>query len=147
MRQAEIVTEKVEMLVVDLPTDGTFNDKIKELCENLLTVFGTQYKHLGKETELTEEYWKGIVENHEYPFEEGSFCYPDYEVYPKIAWKAFNTATESGLSLLKANGVVLDNPYDEPGLMPSAELDAYRQAESKVWKNPHIFIKKNRYEY
>lgn len=128
------------------------------------------YKHLGKVSEITEEEWKVVVDD-PFVKGIGQYVKPDnlegwtvvnaamgiqYQKYSHISFKdyqiksdgfsiakqyPFETAKESGLSLLKANGVLLENHYPDPGLMPSAELDIYRKTQEKVWPNPHVFIK------
>lgn len=170
MKQVEIVTSKVEMLLVDLPEDaknvrietnqsvipygksihfevsptkesyGLENTEWQDLPEG-------NWQHLGKATELTEEDWKGIVD-----VMKTKNLYINYnrsienpEVY------CYKHAKESGLSLLKANGVVLDIPKKphwitkinsaEDRDLSQKQMEDYFDAESKVWRNCHVFIK------
>lgn len=173
MKQKTIVTSKVEMLVVDLPVDaknvrvGAFDNIYFDSKSqgwdgyDLIETPEGNWKHLGKATELTEEDWNGIVDYNECPDPFlGKIKF--YQKYPDSLNDNFvNTATESGLSLLKANGVVLENEFgDEPKLqetVPQHMLDKgygsndyvdqlydghqWQEAESKVWNNAHLFIK------
>lgn len=162
MKQVEIVTSKVEMLVVDLPDGATGIDVIKywgvrnKICFRTPYVKGWEradnidisdgnWQYTGKATELTEEDWDSIVDwNDENQY---------YYLYPSKEWQGDITATESGLSLLKANGVVLDNELVEKPIMGDEyyndggderferEYKEWQQAESKVWRNCHVFIK------
>jgi hypothetical protein len=162
MKQVTITTCKSTIVVVDLPKDA-FNVKcisfppygiiytsyVGKSKRGLCIKTDSPFERLGSPSQVTEEQWKGIVDFHDKP----DGYYRDYLYHtikaPHI-WKT--TATESGLSLLKANGVVLDNPigtkprWDE--LAPSEyphdyleHLQRWQQAQEQVWSNPQIFIK------
>lgn len=91
---------------------------------------GYKYTVLGRASELTEEQWEYLVSR----VDDGLFIqgaafenYHDDETF-------FETATESGHSLLEANGILLVNPYgpDEPKDIP--DLGAFTQARREKWK-------------
>lgn len=115
-----------------------------------------EYKLLGHPSELTEEDWKGIVGTvKDTPHGDTDQLVDRFENYAKHGYLSCNSATESGLSLLKANGVVMENCFGEK---PDSNDDYYRdamgitdefykalaewnKAQSKVWLNPQIFVK------
>ena len=66
---------------------------------------------LGIYPELTEEQAKMVVESHEIPFLEHTFCYPDYSVYGKTGFKAFDTALESFQSLMERENITGFDKY------------------------------------
>lgn len=166
MKQVQIKTGKVEMLVVDLPEGKSFSE-IKICCETYYTATETtqyansitaecisksskEWNYLGKSTELTEEDWKGIVDQKDKGY--GVLVNKDY-AKDRFTHSLF-TATESGLSLLKANGVVVENSLGkEPNNNCNEYTDMFtiakrarkhqewQEAESKVWRNAHVFIK------
>lgn len=161
MKQAHIKTGKVEMLVVDL-LDGKSFSEIKICCETYYTATETtqysnsitdvcismsskEWNYLGKATESNEEDWKGIVGQSIH-----TNLYPHYVegITPPNLY-CYDTATESGLSLLKANGILLEN---ELGKYPESKkyeftsiyeraVTEWQESESKVWRNCHVFIK------
>ena len=101
-------------------------------------VFGVNgmYRPLGELSRLSEEDWKGIV---------------DYNTYYSTLTKSWEgSATEFGLSLLKANGVVMENPMGEEPLRYTPDIgsdfvpyhDKWKEAQEQVWSpNTHVFIK------
>lgn len=126
-----INTGFAELVLVKLPEDST-NIRLGNHCIGFNSKMWTSDKdsngwciiklwlgakkeleYIGIAHDLTEEAWKRIVVNHEIPFDKGNFCYPDYMVYGSKGFKAFDTATESGLSLLRANEVYFENPLGE----------------------------------
>lgn len=120
------------------------------------------WKILGMANDLTEEQWKRIVE--EITIKSNIIkSFRNYERKMPQWIYACSTATESGHSLLKANGIVLSNPYpspkdkqplcrdcaDEDGTCPNyngrycnpdLRQSQYVEAQSKV-TNPLILIK------
>lgn len=171
MKKLEIKTEKATLLVVDFSLDRGKSIAEALLCNpNLGNKEFKGFKLLGKVSEITEEEWRDIIDD-PFVKGIGQYVKPDnlegwtvvnaamgvqYQKYSHISFKDYNiktdgfsiakqypfeTATESGLSLLKSNGVLLENPYPDLGLMPSAELDIYRKTQEKVWSNPHVFVK------
>lgn len=145
MKTKEITTIKATILVLDM--SGMTHAEI-----NTSTVSKDIWHYLGQLSDITEEQWKQVVDDHD----DGYFYYPD-------GYKdTCDTAKESGLSLLKANGVILENDmpfpdmndskyYDEPKPLDGSgfyqeiyNLDAiqWRDLEKQVWQNVHIFIKR-----
>ena len=55
----------------------------------------------------------------------------------------YKESSDSLYSLLQANDIYFENPYKDPGLIPSYELDVYREAQPKVWdkERTYLFIK------
>lgn len=179
-KQVTITTDKATIVVVDFP-----REKGKAMAAALLCNpnFGKKefsgYSPLGQVDEITEDVWKGIVDD---PFTKGigqyiepddktgwiskerrmGVCweklthvsYRDYTLIPdNISFGdlfPFKSATESGLSLLKANGVILDNPEkpyfisninsEEDRAKSQEQMENYFNELSKVWSNPHIFL-------
>lgn len=150
MKKIEIKTEKATLLVVDLPLATTkitevssfpnngvyfnFIDKDGSYESGLKSgMIKTDYKvkHLGKVSEITEEEWKGIVDSFEL-FNNINVGYKNYYQDEPV----MDNATESGLSLLKANGILLQSK-NTPLLSSS-----WMEAQQKVWYNPHVFIKR-----
>jgi hypothetical protein len=97
---------------------------------------------IGLRDSLTEEQWKGIVE----PVKFGMFmiCFRDYEKEGYM----FGLPSQSGHSLLKANGVYQSNPLGEKprpfsyvkwGVQARAEQE-WQEAQEKVY-NPLILKK------
>lgn len=158
MKQITIKTGKVEMLVVDLPEGATYAGIVRDhfYYYTSLMIPNEDYPYselipegwegsefVGKATGLTEEDWNSIVDwNDEKQY---------YRLYPSKEWQGDITATESGLSLLKANGVVFDMPKKphwitkinsaEDRDLSQKQMEDYFAAESKVWRNCHVFIK------
>ncbi|MGJ1432871.1 hypothetical protein ACR79M_14950 [Sphingobacterium spiritivorum] len=150
MKQKQITTGKATIVVVDMP-EGSF-DPIIEDCmlkyyvdkhiEGTGSVWHTKfpfgnYKPLGLPSWITEDQWKEIVDLHY-----SHLGFDDYD--SDCEFNVLNTATESGLSLLRANGVVLENPVTVD-LSGNNELNCdyaeWQTFESQIWKNPYIFIK------
>lgn len=151
------------------------------------------WQHLGQLSDIIEEQWKDIVDDpfikglsqYEKPSDLEGWKYVNspmgvrYEKDTHISFKDYNTlsdglsianqhlfgtAKESGISLLKANGVLLENTFDsEPQLsdyvfedhpelvgnpkeydLDTFNIDSYKwqQAQEQVWLNTHVFIKK-----
>lgn len=152
MKTKEIKTSISTILVVDLPegtevvsTDSTY------ISYNSKSLFGQikapegRWQHLRQLTDITEEQWREIVDTSGHPF---------YKDFTEGGFGAVCTASESGISLLKANGVILENPE---GSRPECDCNytcgdadryncgmdhhLWQQAQEQVWSNPHIFIK------
>lgn len=175
MKKLEIKTEKATLLVVD---DSNWDGCMHEF----VGVNYNGYKHLGKVSEITEEEWKVIVDD-PFVKGIGQYVKPDnlegwtvvnaalgvqYQKYSHISFKdyqiktdgfsiskqyPFETATESGLSLLKANGVLFENKYQDDwdelciwghgdfSKDGKSSFELYTEEKQKVWSNPHVFIK------
>lgn len=114
--QKEIQLTDKTLLVVGLPKvlyvelEKTNNTKLLGLKENRQCYFCEElpkgdWQLLGIYPELTEEQAKMVVESHEIPFLEHTFCYPDYSVYGKTGFKAFDTALESFQSLMERENI------------------------------------------
>lgn len=152
-----IETPKALVLVVDMPTDA-INAIVDE---GHLSVFHKSqhifhheipqgnWQLLGKLSEITEEQWKGIVEDVE-PASLGLF--PDYNFKPNrlkaVSW--CSSATESGLSLIESE-VMLKNPLGDKEPEDIPDLGAFthyqrnkwkqwQAAEDQVFHNPHLFV-------
>lgn len=173
MKQVQIKTAKSVIMLFDLPREATRIRSHSEHGTQCLEFYSAftdtktlipvdpieklDYKYLGKATELTEEDWRGIVDYNECPDPFlGKLKF--YQKYPDSLNDNFvNTATESGLSLLKANGVEIENPLgDEPRFVPEEydntpeeerrfrnNLGAWCNIEDRLWRNTHIFIKQS----
>jgi hypothetical protein len=76
--------------------------------------FPDDYDSLGIAHELSEEVWATLVEKNE-----TGTLYEDYELFRGHLQNYFDTATESGLSLLRANRVYAENPYEKPKFTPA----------------------------
>lgn len=155
MKSIEIVTSKVEMLVVDLPRDATTATSTDKNGNSnyfdgrewrKMYLPKGNWQNLGKATELTGEDWKGIV-NFQTTFRNGNridYMFEDYQNsdHPFEAI-TFETATESGLSLLKANGIFFENGISStyPVTFDRVTKKEWQEAESKVFRNCHVFIK------
>lgn len=165
MKKLEIKTDKATLLVVDLPYPEIWISRAGISFPNGKGgehFISGNFKHIGKVSEITEEDWRGIVDSiiHYEPWTQ----YQAVELFYNYESKGFSytyTSTESGLSLLKANGVLLENPlgskpfYDE--IVPKKlikegygsndfvdvlyDLHQWESAQELVWSNPHIFIK------
>lgn len=144
IKSKDIKTEKVVMVAIDFP------DGFKAFAPE-----GT-YKSIGSAHEVTEEQWKGIVEQ---------IGVDEWDVFVNYVDErcAFETATESGLSLLKANGVVLENEFgEEPKLSDyvfeehpelvgnpkeydqdkfDSDYQEWQKCQEQVWSNCQLFIK------
>lgn len=157
MKKIEIKTEKATLLVVDFSLD-----RGKSIAEALLCnpISGNKefegYELLGKPSDITEEEWNGIVDTG-VDFVKETTHFIDYEDESSL----YRSAIQSGLSLLKANGILLENPL---GVKPMNDeiisknlikqgygsndfvdvlydLHQYESAQEIVWANPHIFVK------
>lgn len=163
MRQIEIKTGKATLLVVEFP-EGIKNINLladkntnhyrlyyDEGRMNLNGFIGNHgildfgvgnWHHIGTLDQMTEEVWKGIVEENFVSI----MMDPSYK---------YQSATESGLSLLKANGILLNNKYQDDwdelcqwghgdfSKDGKSSYELYTEEQAKVWTNPHIFIKQN----
>lgn len=98
MKKHEITTSKGEFVVVDY--------NILPKIDKMLIDGDSRFIKL---SEATEEDAKGVVDEHEYPWLEGEYCYPDYEVYGKTGFKAFDTAIDSLRSLLTSKGIDINS--------------------------------------
>lgn len=54
---------------------------------------------------LHKEVCREMVDAYEFPFSEGHYCYPDYHVYEKTGFKAFDTAQDSLITRLESLGL------------------------------------------
>ncbi len=157
MKQVTITTGKATIVVVDLP-EGAFNIKcvsfrpygIYYIVKSAKAPRGKvgcfvktdfQVMNLGHVSKVSDDLWDKIVDwNEEHLF---------YFKYPNKDWQGDITATESGLSLLKANGVVMDNPLGEEPLRYTPDIGSdfvpyhnkWLEAQKDVWLNPQIFVK------
>lgn len=86
---------------------------------------------------MTEEQFADVVDSFEL-FGNINVGYKNYAEEEPV----LDTAKESFESLINSRGYYLfENPYTDPGLMPSAELDLYRKTNDKVFFNP-ILLKR-----
>lgn len=141
MKKLEIKTEKAALLVVD---DSNWDGCIHEF----LGVNYNGYKYLGKVSEITEEEWKEIVDTG-VDFVKETINFIDYEDDSSL----YRSAIQSGLSLLKSNGVLLENKYQDDldelciwghgdfSKDGKSSFELYTEEQEKVWSNPHVFIK------
>ena len=123
--QKEIQLTDKTLLVVSVPKEASdltlpkvgiadlyFRTDDKEYEDGYISVGIPQgYELLGIYPELTEEQAKMVVESHEIPFLEHTFCYPDYSVYGKTGFKAFDTALESCQSLMERENITGYDKY------------------------------------
>ncbi|MGJ1369556.1 hypothetical protein [Sphingobacterium spiritivorum] len=179
MKTIEITTGKATIVVVDMPEEAhkinvvegcyanEYKDQIvynvKEYTENQILNHIEQidlpqghWKILNQFSQLTEDQWQDIVD----VSDEGFECWN----YEENDWGYHGFDPESsGLSLLRANEVRLENLFgEEPALSDyifeehpelvgnpkeydhdKFEYDHsyWAKAQSEVWKNPYIFIK------
>lgn len=182
MKQQNIKTGKSEILVIDFPSCATdiktnyqsvdrnmyrvdlFIYTYKGVVESIKVPSG-RWKPVGKLTALSEEDWKGIVDS-EY-FDRGRERLELFVNYSIQLTKTFSdtmSATESGFSLLKANGVVMENDFGEEPVLSDyvfeehpelvgnpkeydyekfeSDYKEWEQAQEQVWSpNTHVFIK------
>lgn len=140
--KSKIINGKVKILV----TDG-IPDKASEIYK--------KWEMLGHYKELSEEQWKGIVEDSQvydpngHPYEPIT-AYKDY-----LSGNWVVTATESGLSMIESE-VLLRNPYEKPRIDNyrdngrwiyefadadyENELSNWQAAEDQVFHNPILFV-------
>lgn len=127
-----------DLLVVPDVPEGANQVKVNENClyyetipaiENSVICLPSGYKYtvLGRAAELTDSDWAKIVMCANVNSE---LRYHNYEFQELF----FSTPSLSGHSLLKANGILLVNPYgpDEPKDIP--DLGAFTQARREKWK-------------
>ncbi|SUJ18977.1 Uncharacterised protein [Sphingobacterium spiritivorum] len=147
MKQKQITTGKATIVVVDAPHGNIPHS-------NLLDFPDGSWSHLGPLSQVTEDQWKEIVD-------QVITSYQDYTDNTVVPTFSLFSSTESGLSLLRANGVLLENPLGvwngpdgRPQTFPdgaqfNSAIELYNfqkkwdKAQSEVWKNPYIFIKVN----
>lgn len=173
MKQVTITTGKATIVVVELPTGATNvvvrqNDAQSDVwydldgVSHMVSLPHGQWKHAGQPSQLTEEDWKGIIDQKietDIDETEVSTTSKDieivyfYDYVNKTFFGDCDTATESGLSLLKANGVVLDYDFDDcpndfcengridMGYNESMTCFICEEAQEQVWLNPQIFVK------
>lgn len=111
-----INTGVAELLCVKVPEDAipmevnqcTFYYESKGEVKYIALPDGN-YQLLGIAHELTEKVWDSVIGKRP-TFAPEVFFYPDY-TYKGADFSALNTATESGLSLLKKHEVYDVNPY------------------------------------
>ena len=158
MKQVTIKA-KATIVVIDIPDHHVAN--ITHIAPGLDTltiqdvrtgdyVFGINgiFKAAGHPSKLTEEDWKGIVD-----FFTTDEDFGKEDVFRDYSGKNFfDTATESGLSLLRANGVVMyydfddcANPFCEDGRIDmgyneSMTCSLCEEAQEQVWLNPSLFL-------
>lgn len=158
MKTKEITTRKATILVVYLPegatglivNDGNIIVAIKYLAAMDIKIPDGNWQHLGQLSDITEEQWKDVVEDSKC-FVTDEIGYIDYLNDDQLC----PLAKKSGLSLLKANGVLLENTITKPvkykgddffkhqaKQMYDFAINRWQQAQEQVWKNVHIFIKK-----
>mgnify|MGYP000944171472 CR=1 FL=1 len=88
--------------------------------------------------ELTEEQFAEIVDK------AGAAHFKRYHrpggmIIASIGAHVIKSASESFRTLVESHHHYLfDNPYENPGLMPSAELELYRRINNRVFKNPFL---------
>lgn len=179
MKQKQITTGKATIVVVDMPegahkinvVEGCYGNEykdqivynLKEYTENQILdhikqidLPSSHWKLLGQFSQITEDQWKEIVES---DYRGYKHYWKDNGFVPRGFNHRYKTATESGLSLLRAHGVVLENPLGvwngldgRPQTFPdgaqfNSAIELYNfqkkwdKAQSEVWKNPYIFIK------
>lgn len=155
MKGIKIKTDKKEILVLDVPENAKNiivrqNDHQSDAwydiddVSQIVNLPNGKWQYIGSPSKVTEKQWRGIV---------------DYPVYWSTLTKQYEgNATESGLSLLKSHGVILENPYQKPsrqktftgGVLGDVKgsmsvyrmlYDKWKQAQEQVWSNPQIFIK------
>ncbi|MFD2594727.1 hypothetical protein [Sphingobacterium griseoflavum] len=131
MKQVTITTGKATIVVVDLPIGSEIESAIFINNFGRYIRFWSKGKdylidlpeewnlyHAGHPSQLTEEDWKGIVGTvKDTPHGDTVQLVDRFENYAKHGYLSCNSATESGLSLLK------DNEVDDS------------------WLNPQVFVK------
>jgi len=140
MKQITIQTAKAQILIVDLPeicnndadvVSGEHREYLKYHSSDFrgmpnYTFYGLpegSWQLYGKASELTEEQWRTIVES-DY-FDGIGTMYANYEIERIFTFgKTKHRATESGSSLLSANGV---NDWSNPYVLVSFDTAASRK--------------------
>jgi hypothetical protein len=163
MRTQIIQTAKAKLLVVDAPSGA---DKINMPSQRSINYRRGRYN--GKETiqlpegkwsllgtvkEMTEEQAEMIVEEYvnQYLRERGIAETTKYKNYSAPTSTQFTLAKYSFLSLLRANGVVMENPLgvNRPTLIldngagaikSRIFLSDWNEAQKQVWSNPVILV-------
>ena len=133
MKTIKITTGKATIVVVDMPDDVTLEE-----VNSIQGMINFQTRCLGLYSQVADLQWDLIVET------VPQYYWRDYEFLNRRFDHMCSCPTESGLSLLRANGVVLENPVTVD-LTGNNELNCdyaeWQSFESQVWKNPYIFIK------
>lgn len=139
MKTKQITTSKATILVVDA---SDFTKKDMRAWD-----INPEWQHLGQLYDITEEQWREVVDGTKDSYGR-YYMFENYE-YSKHPFdnKDLLTAKESVLSLLKANGVVLENmfgTYEENITSGDASVSFrnWMEENENVWQNVHIFIKK-----
>lgn len=101
MKQKQITTCKATIVVIDMP-----EDVILEEVNSIQGMINFQTRCLGPLSQVTEDQWKEIVDQSLH-----TGLHPHYVkgINPPNTY-CYEDAAESGLSLLRAHGVVLENP-------------------------------------
>ncbi|MGJ1499641.1 hypothetical protein ACR79R_20175 [Sphingobacterium spiritivorum] len=173
MKQKQITTGKATIVVVDMPGNTYYELDpqfiYKEIIinqQNGLIVSKYKldndmsgYNCLGSLSQVTEDQWKEIVDS---KIVLNEVLLPKRKVWCNYLENRYSidfSPCKSGLSLLRANGVLLENPlgtWNGPDGRPQTFPDGaqfnsvielynfqkkWDKAQSEVWKNPYIFIK------
>ncbi|GEM_PF-1249849 len=159
-KKIKITTSKATIIVVNFPVQRGNAIAAAILCN---PNFGEKdfrgSTPLGPVSKISEDVWKGIVEFQvEFDLNEPEPSTTSKQIEIHYFKDYLNddffgdcaTATESGLSLLIANGVVLDNPEkphfiskinsEDDRAKSQEQMESYFNELSKVWSNPHIFL-------
>lgn len=162
LKTKTITTDKDTLLVVEMPEDNIFSaeKQIQAFIDSQNWIISLlsrdsdsncKLKLLGRLPDITEEQWKGVVDD----YDNGYFYYPD-------GYKdTCDTATESGLSLIQANEVYFENPLGEEPVIEEyfcgkkdfddSDIEIFKnihqqwvKAQKQVWDKArtHLFIKK-----
>lgn len=170
MKQKQITTGKATIVVFDMPEEAikphiyivgeltylVYHVKSGDGYEQVnVPISEGKWDSIGPLSQVTEDQWKEIVDQSLH-----TGLHPHYVngINPPNAY-CYQNATESGLSLLRANGVLLENPLGvwngpdgRPQTFPdgaqfNSAIELYNfqkkwdKAQSEVWINPYIFIK------
>lgn len=162
-RKIEIKTGKCTLLVIELPVDikninlfakkktnhyRLYYDEGKMDLKGLIGNHGIidfgvgNWQHIGTLDQMTEEVWKGIVDGMGRSIATGVPYFRDYYGYDED--DVVYTAIESGISLLKYNEVMFENPLGENGDTGHNARDReWQEAQEKLFdlKRTHFFIK------
>lgn len=160
MRNVEFSTSKGEYYLVDFPEGADRFFPMNDRDNPYISYFigsdtGRLYVNyplevVGNPKELTAKDWEDVVEEtllfKKHKVESCKFrCYQDGHL-------GFKDAVESGMTLLNANGVFLENQLGEKPSIKDYKneeggnqelfihnLNEWKEAQDKVWKNPIIF--------
>ena len=159
MRNVEFSTSKGEFYLVDFPEGANrfsvFNDRDNPYISYFKSGdTGRLYVNyplevVGNPKELTEGEWGDICEEIAFGTYRGFINHQaEGKDFRDIVESSFKSATQSGISLLKANGVFLENqlgekPEPDYKVLWDQEGDdavqAWKEAQEKVYKNPMMF--------